>query len=64
MKDLADITIRFEDLEDVMFDVLVEFLEDEHIKYEVVKVENQRIEGNGEPDMFDIWHDRVMENDR
>ena len=64
MRDLADITIKFEDLEDVMFDVLEEFLQEQHIKYQVTKVENQRIEGDGKPDPFDEWHDRMMENDR
>ena len=59
-KDLADITIKFEDLEDVMFDVIIEFLEDQHIKYEITKVENQRIESLDEPDEYDIWHDKQM----
>jgi len=59
-KDLADITIKFEDLEDVMFDVIIEFLEDQHIKYEITKVENQRIKGLDELDEYDIWHDKQM----
>ena len=64
MRDLADITIKFKDLEDVDFDVLEEFLNDEHIKYEVIDVKNLRTEGDFEPDPYDEWHDRMMLNDR
>lgn len=62
MKDLADITLKFPVLEDVMYDVLIEFLTDKKINYEIIDVENQRIEGDGEPDIYDEWVDYCLVN--
>ena len=40
-KELADITIKFKELENVVFDEIIEFLEDQKIQYEIIDVNNR-----------------------
>ena len=44
IRELADITILLEGIEDVDMDVLEEFLNDHKINYKVLKSENERTE--------------------
>lgn len=60
-RELADITIKFKELEDVTFDVIEEFLKEQNIQYEVINVENRITEyKETEPEAYDIWIDRKM----
>lgn len=63
-RELADITIYFEGIEDVSWDVLEKFMQDHKIKYKVIKFENQRTESDdpdyGKPDIYDEYMDRKM----
>lgn len=66
MKEIADITIKLIDIEDVDFDVVTEFLEDNHINYEIVKTENLRsidLRSNEEKDI-DYWINKGMDQAR
>lgn len=63
MREVADITIKFEELEDKNYDKLIEFLEEENIDYQVIKATNQQTiytEPN-EPDYYQIWRDNMLE---
>lgn len=42
IKEVADITIKLNGLEEVEFDVIEEFLQDKNIEYEIVKFENEQ----------------------
>ena len=56
MKELEDITIKLYDLENVTYDVVIEFLEDNHIKHEVISIENQRTEDTrSEHEKLEDW---------
>lgn len=58
-RELADITIKFNELEDVVYDELIEFLEDNKIKYDVVKVENRITDYvEEEPSFMEIWKEK------
>lgn len=50
IKEVADITIKLNGLEDIDFDVIEEFLQDKNIKYEVVKFEDYTIDTRSEYD--------------
>lgn len=54
-RELADITIEFKELENVVFDEIIEFLEDQNIKYEV-KAKNQYTQYEEyEPGFMEKW---------
>jgi len=54
-REYADITIQFDDLEDVDFELIEEFLQDQKIKYEVIDAKNWRTKGDDtEKDVMDI----------
>lgn len=61
-RELADITIKLSDLEDVIFDEVIEYLEDQKIKYEVLNTENRRTEYEEDDawDEADVMYDRKM----
>ncbi len=50
IKEVADITIKLNALEEVDFDVIEEFLQDKNIEYEVVKFEDYTIDTRNECD--------------
>lgn len=61
-RELADITIQFKELEDVVYDEIIEYLEEQHIKYEVVKVENRITEYvEEEPDYHETYENYMLE---
>jgi len=61
-RELADITIQLNDLEDVVYDELIEFLEDQKIKYVVAKVENRRTEySEEEKDSHEEYENELLE---
>lgn len=62
MRELADITIQFKELEDVVYDEIIEYLEEQHIKYEVTKVENRITEYvEEEPDYHEAYENYMLE---
>lgn len=64
VRELADITVYFEGIEDVDFDELEDYLSEHKVKYKVIKAENQRTESDdpdfGKPDPYDEYMDRKM----
>lgn len=66
MKEFADITIQLKEIEDVVFDELIEFLDDQHIQYETISVDNKftdYTETETEFDYYDEWHDKKITGD-
>ena len=61
-RELADITIKLSDLEDVVYDEVIEYLTDQKIKYEVLNVDNRRTEYEEDYvwDEADIMNDKKM----
>lgn len=55
IKEVADITIKLHELEDVEFDAITEYLEDRGIKYKIVDFDNEHtIDTRNEEDkLFD-----------
>lgn len=65
IKEVADITIKLKELEDVEFDVIEEFLQDKNIKYEVIKFEDYTIDTRSEYDkQFDYEMQRGFDRAR
>ncbi len=59
IKEVADITIKLNEVEEVDLDVIEEFLQDKKIKYEVIKFENEKtIDTRSEEDK---WFDYDMQ---
>lgn len=59
IKEIADITIKLNGLEEVDFDVIEEFLQDKNINYQVVKVDNEQTIDTREES--DKWFDYEMQ---
>ena len=58
-RELADITIKFNELEDVVYDELIEFLDDQNIQYEVMNIENRITDYvEEEPSFMEIWKEK------
>ena len=59
VKEVADITIKLNELEEVEFDAITEYLEDRGIKYQIVGFDNeQTIDTRSEDDK---WFDYDMQ---
>lgn len=65
IKEVADITIKLNGLEDVDFDVIEEFLQDKNVKYEVAKFDKYTIDTRNEYDkQFDYEMQRGFDKAR
>lgn len=59
VKEVADITIKLNELEEVEFDAITEYLEDRGIKYQIIGFDNeQTIDTRSEDDK---WFDYDMQ---
>ena len=63
-RELVDITLFLDGIEDMDWDTLEEFLNEHNIKYQVTKTENQRTESDDpefdKPDPYDVWKDNQL----
>lgn len=66
-RELADITIELDDIEDVDWDAIEEYLQDHKIKYKIIKSDNQRTEvyyKNESDKWSDYWMNVGMDRAR